>query len=371
MPDHSITAQSINRRNFLKVSGVGFFAALGLGFPSARSFSCLFDPALFPRISSRGLADLDKVEALLPGQQGRVLEAEVSVYDMPSFKGNRIKNHYRDTVLSLTGVTVGNSQDSFNLVWYRVGDGGYVHSGSLQPVFTLTNPVASQIPAGGTLAEVTVPFTDAHWDPGKEQPVSYRFYYATTYWVVEIVQDDNGEPWYGILDDKWDYIYYVPAQHLRIIPPDELQPISPDIPGNLKRIEVHLPEQVMVAYEADQPVYMARVASGARFSDGDYSTPAGRYSTFHKQASRHMARGNLAYNGYDLPGVPWNSYITEEGIAFHGTYWHNNFGKPRSHGCINMTPQASKWLYLWTMPGVPPEQGVIYEETGTTVDIIG
>jgi lipoprotein-anchoring transpeptidase ErfK/SrfK len=139
----------------------------------------------------------------------------------------------------------------------------------------------------------------------------------------------------------------------------------------MKRIEVHIPEQVMIAYEYDQPVFMARIASGAIFSNGDYSTPTGRHQTFHKRASRHMARGNLAANGYDLPGVPWNSYITEDGIAFHGTYWHNNFGRPRSHGCINLTSQAAKWVYLWTKPDAPPDQEDIYKATGTNVDIIG
>jgi lipoprotein-anchoring transpeptidase ErfK/SrfK len=127
----------------------------------------------------------------------------------------------------------------------------------------------------------------------------------------------------------------------------------------------------MIAYEFDEPVFMARVASGALFSNGDYTTPLGRHTTFHKRSSRHMARGNLAANGYDLPGVPWNSYITEDGIAFHGTYWHNNFGHPRSHGCINLTPQAAKWVYLWTIPTVPPNEPGIYELTGTVVDIIG
>ena len=83
-----------------------------------------------------------------------------------------------------------------------------------------------------------------------------------------------------------------------------------------------------------------------------------------------MARGNLAANGYDLPGVPWNSYITESGIAIHGTYWHNYYGRPRSHGCINLTPQAAKWVFLWTMPFVPPDEVKIYEDTGTFVEII-
>ncbi len=371
MHDLPTGSRSITRRDFLKISGISFFAALGFGLPSTRRISQLIDQGFHHQIPAGLLLHQNNIEALPPDQQGRVLDAEIFVYDIPSFQGNRIKNHYRDMVLSLTGITVGNSEDSFNMVWYRVGDGGYVHSGSLQPVFTITNEVVSQLPVDGALAEVTVPFTDAHWDPGKDQPVAYRFYYATTYWVVEIVQDPDGDPWYGVLDDKWEYIYYVPAEHLRIIPADELRPISADIPAGEKRIEVHLPEQVLIAYEFDEPVYMARIASGARFSDGDYSTPAGRYTTFHKQSSRHMARGNLAYNGYDLPGVPWNSYITEEGIAFHGTYWHNNFGKPRSHGCINLTPQASKWVYLWTNPVVPVDTPAIYEQTGTVVDIIG
>jgi lipoprotein-anchoring transpeptidase ErfK/SrfK len=364
-------SQSISRRDFLKLGGIGLTAAFGLVLPSYRNLAHLLDQNLLTTTSHRFLAAGNHSVVLSPDQQGRVLEPAVDVYDVPSFGGNRVNNYYLDTVLPITEITVGKSEDSFNMVWYRVGSEGYVHSGLLQPVFTVINPVISQIPPDGTLAEVTVPFTDAHWKPGRNEPVAYRFYYATTYWVVELVQDTEGNPWYGVRDDKWDYMLYVTAQHLRFIPAEELRPISTDVPADQKRIEVHVPQQVMIAYEYDQPVFMARVASGAVFSTGDYSTPTGRHTTFHKRASRHMARGNLAANGYDLPGVPWNSYITEEGVAFHGTYWHNNFGQPRSHGCINLTPQASKWVYLWTKPDVPPEKEGIYKKTGTTVDIIG
>lgn len=371
MRNHLIASQSITRREFIKLGGMGIAAALGFVIPSSRNLSRLLGHNIFLNIPDSIFDDINKVEVLPPNQQGRVLDASINVYDIPSFNGTRVNNYWRDGILSISGVTIGKSEDSFNLVWYKVGGEGYVHSGAIQPVFTMTNPVISQIPREGALAEVTVPFTDAHWDPGMDEPVAYRFYYATTYWVLEIVQDTDGNPWYGVRDDKWEYMFYVPAQHLRFIPADELKPISGDVPPYNKRIEVHIPEQVMIAYEFDQPVFMARVASGAVFSNGDYSTPTGRHMTFHKRASRHMARGNLAANGYDLPGVPWNSYITEDGVAFHGTYWHNNFGRPRSHGCINLTPQASKWVYLWTKPDVPPEQEGIYEHTGTTVDIIG
>jgi lipoprotein-anchoring transpeptidase ErfK/SrfK len=368
---HRDACKSINRRDFIKLGGLALSAAFGMGIAPSKNITNLLGSPPSVDISSGFLQNGQITAVLPPGQQGRVLDESASVYDVPSFTGNKLNIYWRDTILPLTDLTVGNSQDSFNLVWYQVGSEGYVHSGSIQPVFTVTNPVVNQIPPGGTLAEVTVPYTDARWDPGKDEPVAYRFYYATTYWVVDLTQDEEGNPWYGVKDDKWDYIFYVPAQHLRFIPADELTPISADVPPQEKHIEVYIPQQVMIAYEYDQPVFMARVASGAVFSNGDYSTPTGRHMTFHKRASRHMARGNLAANGYDLPGVPWNSYITEDGVAFHGTYWHNNFGRPRSHGCINLTIQASKWVYLWTQPEVPPEEEGIYKRTGTAVDIIG
>jgi lipoprotein-anchoring transpeptidase ErfK/SrfK len=372
IPDHPLGSTFLTRRDFLRLGATGIVAALGLTLPSQRYLYQLLNQInkywIKPREPQKYF---NLIETLDPEQQGRVLDASIDVYDFPSFSARPVNTYYRDWILPITDITIGTSEDSFNMVWYKVGTEGYMHSGSIQPVLTQINPVVADIPPDGAVAEVTVPFTDARWNPGENELVAYRFYYATTYWIMGLFEDKNGKPWYAVRDDKWEYMYYVPAEHLRLVPHDEMQPISPHIPTQNKRIEVHLPEQVMIAYEFDQPVFMARVATGALFSNGDFSTPNGRYMTFHKRSSRHMARGNLAANGYDLPGVPWNSYITEEGIAFHGTYWHNNFGKPRSHGCINLTPQAAKWVFLWTMPTVPPNQEGIYKEVGTIVDIIG
>jgi lipoprotein-anchoring transpeptidase ErfK/SrfK len=267
-------------------------------------------------------------------------------------------------------VTIGDDEPSYNRIWYRIGEEGYAHSGTIQPVRTVLNSPDANIPKGGTLAEVTVPFTDAYWAPGKENEVAYRYYYETTYWVVGLVQDSRGNPWYRILEDKWEFLFYAPAAHLRLIPAAELSPLSPTIPPMGKRLEIRTAEQVLVAFEWDRPIFMARVATGAKFSDGNYSTQPGRHITFYKRPSRHMARGNLAANGYDLPGVPWISYITEDGVSLHGTFWHNDFGKPRSHGCINLTPKAAKWVYRWTIPYVPPFEQKVYETYGTTVDVI-
>jgi lipoprotein-anchoring transpeptidase ErfK/SrfK len=64
-------------------------------------------------------------------------------------------------------------------------------------------------------------------------------------------------------------------------------------------------------------------------------------------------------------------YIKDNGISLHGTYWHNDFGRPRSHGCVNLSPAAAKWLYRWTMPSVKPEKQYKYEFfAATKVDVV-
>jgi len=56
--------------------------------------------------------------------------------------------------------------------------------------------------------------------------------------------------------------------------------------------------------------------------------------------------------GYYLPNVPYVMYFYK-GYSLHGTYWHNNFGTPMSHGCVNMRTEEAKWLFEWTTPAVP------------------
>ena len=69
--------------------------------------------------------------------------------------------------------------------------------------------------------------------------------------------------------------------------------------------------------------------------------------------------------------MPWVSYFTQRAHAFHGAYWHNGFGQIRSHGCVNLTPQDARWIYLWTTPEMRPYNQLQYAETGgTSVDVI-
>ncbi len=338
------------RRDFLRLSGAGLLGLFSLPLLNWRPGRSLQAPDL---------------------PFGRVIDDDVGLYDRPSFSGNLLNFCWQDLVKPLTGVTLGDDQPDYNRVWYELNGEGFVHSGSVQPVNVLRNPVVTDFPPDGILGEVTVPFTDAVWSPQRPNFVAYRYIFGTTYWVTGAVQDETGQVWYRTPDDQKGFLYYVKAEHLHIYTPEEVAQISPEVPARQKRLEVRLADQVTIAYENERPVFMSKCATGARFSTGDYTTPPGYYVVRHKRPSRHMAGGNLASPaGYDLPGVPWVCTFTQSGISFHGTYWHNDFGKPRSHGCINLTPQAARWVYRWTTPFVPLELETLFDETsGTGIDI--
>jgi hypothetical protein len=71
---------------------------------------------------------------------------------------------------------------------------------------------------------------------------------------------------------------------------------------------------------------------------------------------------------YNLPGVPWCSYFTAAGAAMHGTYWHNDFGRRNSAGCVNLSPANAKKIFRWTLPhSGPTDREVRDEENGTPV----
>lgn len=306
-----------------------------------------------------------------PASKGRVLTSGLALYKEPSRKSEIIRRLTFDLVLPITGVTVGKDEDAYNRVWYLVNQEGYVHSGGMQPVEVRLNEPAPAVSASGRLAEVTVPYTDALWQPRKNSPAAYRLYYSSTHWVLSVKKDDSGKSWYEIFDDKKHYHYWVDAAHLHLIEAADLTVISPDVPYYEKRLEVRLQEQVVIAYEDERPVFISRAATGAHFTDGDYRTAPGRYQTNRKRPSRHMAAGEPGIGaGFDLPGVPWVCYLTKSGVSFHGTYWHNDFGNPRSHGCINLSPSAARWVYRWTMPVVPAGESLLEKDEGTRVDIL-
>ena len=324
---------SFTRRDFLKLSASG---ALGLFLPET---------------------GLDRALAITepPAGHGRVLMNGLIMYKTPSFGSEKWTAFGKDQTVPISEVVEGDEGNPFNTAWYRIGEEGFTYSGWLQPVETNYNKAVFDIRAEGQVGEITVPFSQARLQPDTFYK-GLRLYYQTTHWVTKtVVNRAQKSIWYEIYDFFEHKSYYVPSQDMRIIPDDELAPLSPDVPETLKHIHIDLDTQTVTAFEDNTPVLISRCSSGA----GKTNTPLGDFRTYHKSPSVHMTnQDDEADGGYDLPGVPWCSFFTGTGIAFHGTYWHNDYGRPRSHGCVNLPSENAKFIYRWTSPIVPP--GVDY-----------
>jgi len=224
-------------------------------------------------------------------------------------------------------------------------------------------PAEQSIPSAGALFEVSVPYTRTHRGPDPASDPLYRLYYQSTAWVISSGTGEDGRIWYELLDDLLRIRYYARAEHLRRISKAEVTPISADVPLRHKQISVDLRTQELFCYEFGQLVFRTRISSGIpdtrpRENGIPTITPSGQFFIEVKMPSRHMGDGRITpdLEAYELPGVPWVSFFTATGIAFHGTYWHNDFGRPMSHGCINMDTQEARWLYRWTLPVVQPDE---------------
>jgi lipoprotein-anchoring transpeptidase ErfK/SrfK len=121
------------------------------------------------------------------------------------------------------------------------------------------------------------------------------------------------------------------------------KPPSTTGPTSGRWIDVDLSSQRLTAYQGSTPVFSALISSGLPRTP----TVTGRFKVQTKLRSTRM-RGP----GYDLPGVPYTMYFYK-GYAIHGTYWHNNFGHPMSHGCVNMRTADAGWLFNWASIGTP------------------
>ena len=307
----------------------------------------------------------------------RVATSQLSVYSMPSDESTILYQRFKDEIVHTYYEVQSKYPPASNTKWYRIW-GGYLHSAHLQQVQNILNDVVQSFPKQGSLAQVTVPFTQSMWkNPQTGWEKLYRLYYNSVHWVTGVTSGPDGNPWYIIKDrDLSNIEYFARAEHFRIIPPIEYTPLSTDVPETKKSITVNILNQTLQAFEYGKEVFLARISSGMAGSDtpdGSLSTdtPKGEFNVFSKMPSKHMGSGELTSDieAYVLPGVPWTSFFVESGVAFHGTYWHDNFGNRMSHGCINMKTADALWLFRWCTPVF---NGDKMEQTGygTRVNVV-
>jgi L,D-transpeptidase catalytic domain len=138
----------------------------------------------------------------------------------------------------------------------------------------------------------------------------------------------------------------------------------PQVPKNQRWIRVDLERQTLTAYEGETPVFATLVSSGLP----DHATPAGIYRLHAKHVTTTMADDLAADGPYSIEDVPWTMYFLGS-YALHAAFWHERFGHPRSHGCVNLAPRDARWLFFWTLPELPSGwHGVLADVgEGTTV----
>lgn len=173
------------------------------------------------------------------------------------------------------------------------------------------------------------------------------------------IADATGRSWYKVDFREWIRYpervhgeWYVASDFVEYFKkPEEENPTPNTELFSNKRIIIDRSDQKLYAYDGDELFMEQAVSTGLDMTP----TPRGSFSVLRKTPSRYMQGPlpGISSDYYDLPGVPWNLYFTEEGGAIHGAYWHNSFGAQWSHGCVNLPLDMARQLYDWTPVGTP------------------
>jgi lipoprotein-anchoring transpeptidase ErfK/SrfK len=145
-----------------------------------------------------------------------------------------------------------------------------------------------------------------------------------------------------------------------------------DLRAGEKWIDVDLTRQALVAFEGTRPVFATLISSGRRNpqdKEKDFPTPTGSYRIREKHVTTTMD-GDVASDGpYSIEDVPWVMYF-QGSYALHAAFWHDSFGRMRSHGCVNMAPEDARSLFAWSDPPLPQGWHGVFsrdESSGTRI----
>ena len=344
--------RGLTRRDFLKLT------AASLGSLSLSPWTRLFSLADFP-----------------PGDRlGRVCVGTAELKAAPSYEAETIKTIYEDMVFTWVKEVVGTWPWRNNQRWVETPE-GYIWCPYLQPVENRPQTPVNALPQigdqSGMWVEVTVPYVDAiidnppvrsaWWRYRESNGLPFRFYYSQIIWVDQIKTEADGSTWYR-LNERYGNpgdAFWCPAEAFRPITQEEVAPISPDVTDKRVVVDIGWGVQTLSCYEGNSEVYFCRISSGQEGGSTPLSPyPSPGFQIWRKLFSLHMG-GSTAAGSWDVPAVGWTSLFVGEGVAIHSTYWHNNYGEPMSHGCVNVTPEDAKWIFRWTQPAVPFDTGDI------------
>jgi len=347
---------AVSRRTFLKSIGlIGLAAALGRRAGSLRADSGVSSD--YRRWNGEPLA--------------RIAAPTQDAFALPRSTAAITASLPQDTVARVRDVVEGEATYPNNDLWLETRY-GCLNAAFVQPV-DYHLPVRPDPDLGaGRWAEVIVPFSDTYWRPVRHynRDIAARAHYRSVFFATELLTGPDGHSWYRV--EELYQTTYIRATHVRLLPVDHFAPISPDVAPGDKRLEADLTRQMLTAFERGRAVWTHPISSGAP----GWETPIGEFTIFEKRISSHLIPYLVEPESpryYNLPGAPYVCYFTGTMIATHGCTWHNDYGRPVSHGCLNLPPEAARWVWRWTHPvgdannlSVVPAEG----ETGTRISVI-
>ncbi len=174
-----------------------------------------------------------------------------------------------------------------------------------------------------------------------------------------LVEPADTDGWYKLPDGT-----FIAASDVRVFTAPAERPTAVG-PGDIW-LDVDLDQQMLTIMLGDAPIFATLVSSGLKAP-----TPRGIYRIHNKLASGSMSSSPGADDFYDVQAVPHIQYFAGS-FALHSAYWHDGFGRPISHGCVNLSPKDAKRVFSLTTPTLRPGWIHGYESTehlGTTVRI--
>ena len=362
--------RAISRRDFLKLAG------MGLGSMTLEPFK-RFAQYNSPNLQFPTGEHLGRV-SVFPNFYSAEIKAK------PHEFAATVRNIPEDGLFEWLREVIGtNYYGGLSRSWVETPE-GYIYTPFVQQIRNLPNTPMGAMPEGkpGFWAEVTVPHVELFIENPPIRSPSFRYmsetgqmprlYYSQVVWIDQIRTDEAGRIMYRWNEDfghgyGYGDVFWGDGTAFRMITDEEVAPISPDLDPALKTIVADVYYQTLSCYEGNTEVYFCKMASGVK----EFATPVGTFYAWRKMYSINMS-ASVSQNGagYDTSAVSWPTFINGDGIAIHATFWHNYFGTPRSHGCLNLKPEDAKWIYRWTTPYVSLDQTEIKMEwpnVGTTV----
>ncbi len=226
--------------------------------------------------------------------------------------------------------------------WMRASPAGY---SSFQGL------VINQTPTNG-FGWILGPDTPVKSAPGYNTPETGRVLQRYNLVQVYAIEKADKADWAMIGMNEW-----VEDRLIARVTPNTTPPQGVD---KDRWIEVNLGEQTIAVYDHRQMVYASLISSGMQ----PFYTRPGLFHIYKKKELETMSGAFEADHSdyYYLQDVPWTMYF-DEARALHGAYWHNFFGYPTSHGCVNLSPGDSHWIFNWANEG---DWVYVWDPTGQT-----